>query len=163
MRAVHRITNSLVQEWIELFQRKSEDYNSDPMPGFPEGFENADVLGVRGQFAEIWRKIWKLYKGMWNGEQLTGEPTREVLMDLISHCFLAIDMLDRQELVQSEKFQGLKAKLEFGGEAFKEEAPKPAGTVRRRTVCGSACAMAHTYGPNCAQQSPARHTGGGML
>jgi hypothetical protein len=98
VKAAQRITlgHGLVQEWIEHFTTKAQDYNSEPIPGFPEGFENADVLGVQGQFAEIWRKIWKLYKGMWKGEQLKGEPTREVLLDMISHCFLAIDMLDRQ-------------------------------------------------------------------
>lgn len=96
MSAATRITDVLVKEWTALFLLKNRDYNSKPMPGFPEGFENADVLGVPGQFGEIWRKIWKLKKGMWDKEELTGEPVREVLMDLIGHCFLAIDMLDRE-------------------------------------------------------------------
>lgn len=93
-----RIIQSLVPEWVNHQKRKAEDYNSKPMPGFPEGFENADVLGVQGQFAEIWRKIWKLKRGMWDGETLVGEPVREVLLDMIGHCFLAIDMIDRQTI-----------------------------------------------------------------
>jgi hypothetical protein len=95
MRAAQRITVRLVQEFIEQFLEKNKDYTSKPMPGFPEGFENADVLGIQGQFAELWRKIWKLRKSLWEGEELVGEQPREVLMDLIGHCFLAIDMIDR--------------------------------------------------------------------
>jgi hypothetical protein len=31
---------------------------------------------------------------MWDGEPLSGEPAREVLLDLIGHCFLAIKHMD---------------------------------------------------------------------
>jgi hypothetical protein len=92
--AASRITNGLVQEWIEQFLEKNRDYNSDQEEG--QVFENADVLGIPGQFAEIWRKIWKLKKGMWDGETLIGEQPREILMDFIGHAFLAIDMIDRK-------------------------------------------------------------------
>lgn len=136
MRAAQRITTGLVQEWIEHFLTKNGDYNSDPMPGFPDGFENADVLGVQGQFGEIWRKIWKLKKGMWDGADLVGEPLREVLLDMIGHCFLAIDMLDRS----IEKPEP-------------DEEEPPAGTLYlnpQHRSCGAVCKQGHTYTGSCA-------------
>lgn len=101
MGATQRIVDRLVPEWIQHQRLKAEDYNSkksldDFGIGIPQVFENADVLGIPGQFAEIWRKIWKLKKGMWDGADLVGESVREILLDLIGHCFLAIDMIDRR-------------------------------------------------------------------
>lgn len=103
MGATERIIAELVPEWIEHQRNKSKDYNTGPGElnrqfGGPEYlFENADVLGVPGQFAEIWRKVWKLKKGMWDGADLVGEQPREILLDFIGHCFLAIDMIDREQ------------------------------------------------------------------
>jgi hypothetical protein len=99
--ATERIIERLVPEWIEHQRLKAKDYNSrkeldDFGIGLPQEFENADVLGIPGQFAEIWRKIWKLKKGMWDGVTLVNEPVREILLDLIGHAFLAIDMIDRK-------------------------------------------------------------------
>ena len=101
MGATERIIERLVPEWIAHQKRKAQDYNSkksfdDAGISIPQVFENADVLGVPGQFSEIWRKIWKLKKGMWDQEPLVGEQPREILLDFIGHCFLAIDMIDRQ-------------------------------------------------------------------
>jgi hypothetical protein len=98
MGANERIRTRLVPEWLDHQQDKAADYNTpasalDPLAGF----ENADVLGIPGQFAEIWRKVWKLKRGMWDGATLVNEGVREILMDMIGHCFLAIDMLDRQK------------------------------------------------------------------
>lgn len=133
MRAAHRITNSLVQEWIELFLEKNSDYNSAPTPGFPEGFENADVLGIQGQFAEIWRKIWKLKKAMWDDQELTGEQPREVLLDLIGHAFLAIDMMDRAAATVQETTTDAEA------------VSYPPAAER----CGTVCYQGHTYTGSC--------------
>lgn len=95
MSATDRIISKLVPEWVEHQKLKGADYNTISAAGEPI-FENADVLGIRGQFSDIWRKIWKLKKGMWDGETLVAEQPREILMDLIGHCFLAIDMIDRK-------------------------------------------------------------------
>jgi hypothetical protein len=93
MGATERIRDVLVPEFIEHQSRKSADYNESLVPGV----ENADVLGERGQYAELWRKMAKLKKALWYGEELVGEQPREILLDFIGHCFLAIDMLDRQQ------------------------------------------------------------------
>lgn len=76
------IATRLMPEWLHLFARKNRDYG-----------DNAQELGLRGQFADIWRKIAKLKKSMWDGEELIFEGTEEVLMDLIGHLFLSLNML----------------------------------------------------------------------
>lgn len=77
--------DSIVLEFLEMFEQKNKDY----------GDSAADVLGPAGQFADIWRKIAKLKRSLWDGESLVGEQPEEILMDLIGHCFLTIDMLRR--------------------------------------------------------------------
>lgn len=81
------IITKLGPEWTERFIEANRHY----------GGGNADSLGVRGQFADIWRKIGPLKRALWEGEELTREQPREILMDLIGHCMLTIAMLDRQE------------------------------------------------------------------
>lgn len=94
--AVGRILTQHYERWRELFDAKSKDYNSSAAFG---GTEPHKVLGVRGQFADIWRKIWKLKKVLWDGERLYHEDAEEILLDLIGHCFLTLDLLweQRQE------------------------------------------------------------------
>lgn len=94
MGATDRIISDLVPEFIKHQTEKAADYNESLVPGV----ENADVLGPRGQYAELWRKMAKLKKALWDGKPLNGEQPREVLLDFIGHCFLAIDMLDRQQM-----------------------------------------------------------------
>lgn len=65
--------------WSDLFLRKNADYG-----------ETGDLLGSRGQFADMWRKFGKLKRAMWDGEALTGEQPEEIIMDLIGHCFLSL-------------------------------------------------------------------------
>jgi hypothetical protein len=96
MGATDRIINHLLPEFAEHQRQKAKDYNGSLVPGV----ENADVLGARGQYAELWRKMAKLKKALWDGEALVGEQPREILLDFIGHCFLAIDMLDRQQMAE---------------------------------------------------------------
>jgi hypothetical protein len=77
------ILDDLVPEWEVLFARRNADYG-----------DGAAVLGIRGQYSDMNRKMTKLKRSLWDGYQLTGEQPREILMDLIGHCFLTIDMLD---------------------------------------------------------------------
>ncbi len=92
MQAVDRIINDHMVEWREEFIRKSADYNSKV-----SGFEPHTLLGIPGQFADIWRKVWKLKKALWDGDKLTGEQPKEIIRDLISHLFLTLDMLEQRE------------------------------------------------------------------
>lgn len=163
MRAAQRITVRLVQEWIEQFLEKNKDYTSEPLPGFSEGFENADVLGIAGQFAEIWRKIWKLKKAMWDDQELIGEQPREVLMDMIGHCFLAIDMIDRaadaaahaRETVTLMADDAPVKSMTFA-EAQREAVPFK--TPKPSDRCGPVCNAGHTYVGSCKlrREAPGR-------
>lgn len=69
------------------------------------GYEAHTDLGLRGQYSDMYRKWVVLKRVMWDGEETTREPLREILMDLIGHSLLTIAMLDReaQEAVRAEK------------------------------------------------------------
>lgn len=107
------IRDVLMPEWLEQFQRKAADYNDNQN-------ENHRVLGVRGQFADIWRKIGKLKKALWEGQPLVGEQPREILMDLIAHCFLTIAMLDegKRALQLYDKLRATKDPVMVAGEPW---------------------------------------------
>lgn len=90
--AFERIRDSWVPIWLKGFERAARDYNSTTT-----GWEPHTFLGTKGQFADIWRKIHKLKKSLWDGEQLEGEQPLEIIDDLISHLFLTRDLLLQQE------------------------------------------------------------------
>lgn len=85
-----RILHGPALEALNLYAKRASDYTD------ADGFDPAEVLGVQGQFAEVWRKVWKLKNSMWDGREMVGEGPREILMDLIGHCLLAIDMIDHE-------------------------------------------------------------------
>lgn len=83
---LHVIATRIMPEWLELFARKNRDYGSG----------SAYELGVRGQYSDIHRKMIKLKRAMWDGEQLDFEDTDEIIKDLISHLFLTLHMFGLQ-------------------------------------------------------------------
>lgn len=99
MTAFERIRDVWVPEWLQLFEKKSADYNTKATAKRP-AFQPHEVLGIKGQWADIWRKVWKLHKALWDDEQLTGEQPREIILDLISHLFLTIDLMEKQSPLQ---------------------------------------------------------------
>lgn len=82
-KAARHIIEDLVPEWQEFFLQKNAGYG-----------DMSKDLGVRAQYVDIHRKVGKLRRCMWNGEEIGPESLREVLLDLIGHCFLTIDILD---------------------------------------------------------------------
>jgi hypothetical protein len=80
------IATKIMPEWLALFARKNRDYGSG----------SAYELGVRGQYSDIHRKMIKLKRAMWDGEQLDFEDTEEIIKDLISHLFLTLHMFGLQ-------------------------------------------------------------------
>jgi hypothetical protein len=74
----------LLDEWARQFTDKNIDYGGD---------ENK--LGVAGAFVDIHRKEGKLKRAIWDGQTLNGEQPREILLDLIGHCFLTIAAIDK--------------------------------------------------------------------
>lgn len=59
----------------------------------------AAETGLAGQWADLHRKVRKLRRAFWEGEEsyLTRESEKDILHDLIGHCLLAIDLLERGE------------------------------------------------------------------
>ena len=78
---------ALNHEWWRQFRAAYIEYG----PGA------ADETGLAGQWGDLHRKVKKLKAPLWEGDEtrLTRETPRQVLMDLIGHCFLAIEMMDR--------------------------------------------------------------------
>jgi hypothetical protein len=68
--------------------------------------EGANELGIKGQYADINRKIILLRRVLWDApnEHLINEATIETCMDLIGHLLLTIDMIDEADIVEYEKF-----------------------------------------------------------
>ncbi len=73
---------------VEMFRQKSRDYQTD-------SFGTHEVLGAKGQFAELWRKMGKLKRSMWDDQPMQFENTEEILFDLFGHIMLAVDLVKR--------------------------------------------------------------------
>lgn len=76
---------------LQLFLEKNRDYSdgnigSDPIK-----------LGPKAQFVDIWRKVKKLKRGLWDGETLVGEQPDEIIKDLIGHSLLALGDYEREK------------------------------------------------------------------
>lgn len=112
--AVDRIRDSWVPIWLKGFERKARDYNSAKT-----GWEPHTFLGVKGQFADIWRKIGKLKKALWDDEPLEGEQPLEIIDDLISHLFLTRDLLLQRDA--ESKLRLLEVQIEVDSNASDRE------------------------------------------
>lgn len=80
-----KIVEELVPEWVAYFAAKNAGY----------GDMHQD-LGVRAQYVDLHRKTRKLKRAFWDNEDIGDETPREVAMDLIGHCFLAICLIDAE-------------------------------------------------------------------
>jgi hypothetical protein len=80
-----RIRDVHFPKWLSLFEKKSREY----------GEKTHEDLGVRGQFSDIYRKVVKLKKFMWDEPESVPafESLEEIIYDLIGHLFLTIDMM----------------------------------------------------------------------
>jgi hypothetical protein len=58
------------------------------------GTEGHKGLGLKGQFADMYRKMVPLKRQMWDGIPSTREDTREIVQDMIGHCLLTLALLD---------------------------------------------------------------------
>jgi hypothetical protein len=85
--AFKRCTTDIITDVIDRFAIASLDYQ-----------DGAQDLGIKGQFADINRKVLKLRKALWDGKPLVGESVQVVLSDLIAHCLLTLDMISTQEV-----------------------------------------------------------------
>jgi hypothetical protein len=86
--AARRIMTEHYAIWRALFLEKNRGYG-----------EMHAVLGVRAQFVDIHRKVGKIQRAVWDypPSDIGEENLREVLLDLIGHCFLMYDLLDQEQ------------------------------------------------------------------
>lgn len=82
--SAHDICEYLVPEWRELFLRKNVGYG-----------DMHKELGLIAQYVDMHRKMGKIRRAMWDKEPIGDESLREVLMDLIGHCFLTLDLIGK--------------------------------------------------------------------
>lgn len=104
-----RVVLDVLPSALELFARKNEDYG-----------DLAETLGERAQFVDMWRKMGKLKRSMWEGEQLQFEQPKEILQDFVGHVLLTIDLLQQNSIkeLQSKLLGGDRPRLkhiEFEG------------------------------------------------
>lgn len=55
------------------------------------------VLGAKGQYADMNRKMGKLKHTLWDGNEAVGESIEEMLQDLIGHAGLTIDYIKKEK------------------------------------------------------------------
>lgn len=82
-----RVVTEILPPALARYHAKSVDYSGTKRD-----------LGPRGQFSDMWRKLKKLKKALWDGQQLVGEQPDEIIDDLIAHCLLIkLDIKDGVE------------------------------------------------------------------
>jgi len=106
----------LMPEWADQFVTKNLDYKDD-----------ANRLGVKGAFVDIYRKTGKLKRAIWDGQVLEGEQPREILVDLIGHCFLTIAAIDND----ADNRPTVDDILALGAESLKRHHPSLAAELER--------------------------------
>ena len=74
----------ILPQCVEQFRYKSADYG-------PEAFMD---LGYKGQFSDMWRKMLKLKRVMWNGVPLEFEQADEILKDLFGHILISLYLME---------------------------------------------------------------------
>ena len=82
----YHLINVTIPDTIKMFLSKNRDYGDTSID-----------LGIKGQYAEIHRKVGKLKQSMWLDKELSYEQTDEILKDLIGHCLLSLYFLDLQD------------------------------------------------------------------
>lgn len=82
------IRDTLIPEVIKHMQKGADHYGPD----------NHNELGLKGQYADMHRKMQPLRRYMWDGQALSlaKESPRQICLDLIGHCLLTISMLDKE-------------------------------------------------------------------
>jgi hypothetical protein len=81
-----RIIEIILPRVVRRYLEKSKDYG-----------ENAQTLGLKGQFADINRKFVKLKRAWWDDKELHSESAEEVAEDMIAHLLLSLLFLDEKK------------------------------------------------------------------
>lgn len=77
-----RRVTTIILDALQKFWEKNQGYG-----------DTGYVLGARGQYADMNRKMGKLKHTLWDGHEAIGESMEEMLSDLIGHAGLTIDYI----------------------------------------------------------------------
>jgi len=80
---MEKILETVVTDW----KLRRQDYRDAFM-----------ALGSKGQFSEIWRKVYKLKNAIWDGYELKGESPDQIAQEIIPHCLMLVYLLRRESL-----------------------------------------------------------------
>lgn len=83
-----RVLLQILPDLLELYLNKSKDYGDDEDTG--------DDLGPKGPFVDMFRKMKKLRRALWDGVELEGEGPEEIMQDLVGHIFIILDKMARE-------------------------------------------------------------------
>jgi hypothetical protein len=72
----------ILNDLLNNFSHKSQDYG-----------DTFKYLGLGGQYSDIYRKVRKLKKVMWDGGYLEDENAEEILSDLFGNILISIWLL----------------------------------------------------------------------
>lgn len=84
-----RIVTDVLPKVIELYMKKSRDYGGNVMSMLK--------LGPKASFVDLWRKVGKLKRCLWDGEPMQGEQTDEILADCIGHILITLDEMNNEK------------------------------------------------------------------
>lgn len=76
----------IAERALERFIQRNKDYGDE-----------ARVLGLKGQYSDLNRKIIKLKRIMWDDVEPVNESLEEILQDLLGNILLTLDMMNDEE------------------------------------------------------------------
>jgi hypothetical protein len=88
----------ILPELVRRFRSKSSDYG--------EVFRD---LGIAGQYSDMHRKMHKLKRAMWDGEELKGEQPEEILSDLLGNILISIYLLREEARENAKELPGVRS------------------------------------------------------
>lgn len=115
-------------------------------------------LGIRGEFANLYRKVRKLKTTIWDGVDSSGwrESKRTILKEVVAHGLLALVDLDADEQAlqasrrEQAAIQALKEKRDRAASVSGPPADMFSATGNGVVRCGIECEAGHTYVGLCS-------------
>jgi hypothetical protein len=118
------MVNKILPEAVTRFREKSSDYG--------EVFRE---LGLAGQYSDMHRKMHKLKKWMWDGEELKGEQVDEILQDLFGNILISLYLYHEEVLrgtQASQRAAGSQPSSRQNPGSYRTLAVDPEGRARQQ-------------------------------
>lgn len=82
-----RIIQTILPKVMELYLSKSRDYGGNVM--------DLVKLGPKASFVDLWRKVGKLKRALWDDQPMVGEQADEILADCVGHVLITLDEMKK--------------------------------------------------------------------